>query len=179
MPSSCRSSSSSRNSATESMPPETVTPTRSPAFSRSCRRMWESTRSASGCTAVWYRRTAAGASRSPSRDARRVALAGQPRAAVATKPTRPDSSPAISFLDLLDKLRRSHVLGLFFPSRAHIHPPRLGFFISHHQKEWYLLHGVLANLAIHLFHYAHRPPPARRSPSTDPQSCWHIPHAAR
>src|SRR5580693_7849822 len=49
MPSSARSSSNTRNSATESIPPETATPTRSPARSNSCRRMWVSTRCAREC----------------------------------------------------------------------------------------------------------------------------------
>ena len=36
------------------IPPETAAPTRSPAFSSSCRRTWFSTLSANGCTRTWY-----------------------------------------------------------------------------------------------------------------------------
>src|SRR5450755_3084439 len=51
--------------------------------------------------------------------------------------------------DLLHKLRRRHVLRLLFPTRAHVHLPRLGLFISHHQQERNFLHRVLADLRVH------------------------------
>src|SRR3984885_3889803 len=146
MPNSPRSSSSSRKSATESIPPETATPTRSPALSSSCRRMRASTRSASKCTRIWYR-TAQLAPCAPAID-----WVGDNGAS--WYPIEPLQSRALvrdQLPDLLHEIRRWHVLRLFFPARAHIHPSRLRLFVSHHQQEWHFLHGVLANLGIHLF----------------------------
>src|SRR6266567_1296643 len=142
MPSSCRNSSRSRRSATESIPPETATPTRSPPFSRSCRRMWESTRSARECMGTCY--------------IAKVLMWGQPPSAVRGAKLRKGSefstqaswrSPdgrrrpshinhlhARAFLrdqlpDLLHKIRGQHVFRLFFPARPDIYLPRLSLFI--------------------------------------------------
>src|ERR1700678_321439 len=147
MPSSLRSSSSTRSIATESIPPETAIPTRSPARSNSSRRMWLNTFCARGCTGTWYRNG-------------ELALARQPKA-------RPELAEGAGYhlhdhlqsrtflrnqlLNLRQKLRRSHVLGLFFPTRAHVHFSRLGFFIPDHQEKRNLLHGMFADLGIHFF----------------------------
>ena len=62
-----------------------------------------------------------------------------------------DSSPAISFLDLLHELRRRHVFRLLFAASADVDLAGLGFFVADHQQEWHLLHGMLADLGVHLF----------------------------
>src|ERR1700733_3278221 len=111
MPNSPRSSSSSRKSATESIPPETATPTRSPALSSSCRRMRASTRSASKCTRIWYR-TAQLATAAPAID--EVGEHG-----ASCSPIEPLQSRALvrdQLPDLLHEIRRWHVLRLFFPA---------------------------------------------------------------
>src|SRR5216684_3567138 len=51
--------------------------------------------------------------------------------------------------DLLHKLRRQHILRLFFPPRTDIHPARFRFFIPNYDEEWHSLHGVLADFSVH------------------------------
>src|ERR1035437_6027604 len=108
------------------MPAETATPRRSPALSSSCRRTWESTRSASKCTETWYR--TAHVSHLHARTFLRDQL-----------------------FDLLHEVRRRHVFRFFFPARTDVDPSCFGFLVPDHQQERHLLHGVLANLGVHLF----------------------------
>ena len=59
-----------------------------------------------------------------------------------------DSSPAAS--DLFNELGRQHIFRLLFPARPDVYFSNLGLFISHYKEERNLLHGVLADLGIHL-----------------------------
>src|SRR5208282_2263228 len=87
-----------------------------------------------------------------------LALAGQPRAAVPTfflggggfdlhrRTLLFDQLP-----DLLHEIRRRHVFRFFFPTRTHVYLARLCLFVSDYEEERNLLHGVLADLGVHLF----------------------------
>src|SRR5436309_760286 len=131
------------------MPPETATPTRSPAFSNSNRRTWERTRSGSECTETWY-------CQAVCRDSP-LALSKRSEAPLPNPQTQSGrlSLKRRTFVgdqlsNLLYELARPHILGLFFPPSPHIHLPRLSLFIPNDQQERHLLHRMLANLRIHL-----------------------------
>src|SRR5215469_12728073 len=115
MPSSWRRSRSNRNKATESAPPETAIPRRSPASSRLSRRMWSRAFSARECTETCYNRVGTA----------EVSAAGvflQPRFLLGDQ-----------LSDLLHELGRQHVFGFFFPAGADVDFAGLGFFIADNQ----------------------------------------------
>src|SRR5580692_4997682 len=151
MPSSARSSSSSRNSATESIPPETATPTRSPARSNSCRRMWLRTRSASSCTGTWYNLPRGGSKPLASARRKMNRRAGARRTAEGgCTHMIPDRRSFLGFLrgenalqphtllrdqlsNFLHEVCRRHVFSFLFPARAHVYFAGLRLFIAHNE----------------------------------------------
>src|SRR5437899_11242260 len=80
-----------------------------------------------------------------------LARPGQPRTAVPTWFLEPRTFLLNQSLDLLHEGFGRHIFGLLFSTSADVHLPGLCFFISHHKQEWHLLHGVFADLGIHLF----------------------------
>src|ERR1700680_3050671 len=137
MPSSCRNSNRSRKSATESIPPDTATPTRSPAFSNSCRRIRNRKRSARECTATWYRTAHVGTA-AFGRPAERSGSTMHSWASWRSPDRRRGGCSHMNLnarallrdqlLDLLHEIRGRHVFRLFLSPRAHIHLARLSLF---------------------------------------------------
>src|SRR5580658_1944760 len=135
------------------MPPETATPRRSPAWKSSSRRMWASKSFASSCTGTWYNAICM---------RRRASLAGQPRAAVPTfsllafplshllRLLQRCSLFRDEFLNFFDEVGGGHVFGFFFAAGAYVYFAGLGFFVSDYQEERDFLHGVFADLGVHL-----------------------------
>src|SRR5438046_446208 len=52
--------------------------------------------------------------------------------------------------DLLYEILHGHVVGLLFSASTDIHSASFGFFVAYHHEERYFLHGMLANLGVHL-----------------------------
>src|ERR1700724_196407 len=165
MPNSYRNSSSSRKSATESIPPETAAPTRSPALSSSCRRIRDRKRSAREFTGTWYRTTqvvtAALQLCAGQALACHATLLNRQQRRTGARRTAEGGCPRMNQLhrrallrdqlsDPLHEIRGRHVFRLFFPPRADVYFSRFRLFIPDYEQERNFLHSVLANLGIHL-----------------------------
>src|SRR6202050_4683756 len=53
--------------------------------------------------------------------------------------------------NLFHEIGGGHVLSLLFPASADVDLAGLSLFISDHEQEWHFLHGMFADLGVHLF----------------------------